>query len=61
MMLITLLITVRFAYSTQVGERRVDWLGLLLYLEREQQSLKGWNCRFPKRLSSFMTLIKFKF
>ena len=42
-----LLITVCFAYSTQVGERRVDWLGLLLDLEREQRSLEGWNCPYP--------------
>ena len=42
-----ILVTVCFAYSTHVGERRIDWLGLLLDLEREQRPLKGWNCPFP--------------
>ena len=40
-----------FAYFTKVGERRVDWLGLLLDLEREQRSLKGWNCPFLTTLT----------
>ena len=33
-----------------IGVGRVDWLGLLLDLEREQRPIKGWNCPVPTNI-----------